>query len=414
METPEKPSYIGPDHQLAAPVRRHKALWIVLSLLLLAAVLAAVLFWRRDVDAKKAAAAAAARAKTVGIPITTATAKKGNIGIYLDAIGTVTPVYTDSITSQVDGLVVSVNFEEGQRVSKGDPLIDIDTRPYRATLLQAQGALERDENVLAQARMDLQRYRAAWERNAIAKQILDDQEKLVLQNEGTVKNDQGTVQYDQVQLEFCHITAPISGRVGLRLVDPGNVVQSSGTTTLAVITQLEPITVIFTIPEDSLGQVQARLNQKATLAVDAFDRSAQKKIASGKLLTIDNQIDTTTGTVKGRAQFDNKNDALFPNQFVNTRLLVNTLQGVTLVPSSAIQQNGQASFVYVIQNNFAHMRSIKAGVTDGGLTQVTGIGPADVVANSSFDKLQDNIAVVVSNKPAAAGTSSNNTGSNAP
>ena len=181
--------------------------------------------------------------------------QKGNIGVYLDAIGTVTPVYTDSITSQVNGLVMAVHFKEGQRVNKGDPLIDIDSRPYQATLLQAQGTLERDQNVLAQAQMDLERYRAAWARNAIAKQILDDQEKLVLQDEGTVKNDQGTVQYDQVQVDYCHITAPIAGRVGLRLVDPGNVVQSAGTATLAVITQLEPITVIFTIPEDSLGPV---------------------------------------------------------------------------------------------------------------------------------------------------------------
>jgi multidrug efflux system membrane fusion protein len=306
-------------------------------------------------------------------------------------------------------------------VSKGDPLVDIDSRTYRANLLQAQGALERDQNVLAQAQMDLERYREAWARNAIAKQILDDQEKLVLQDEGTVKNDQGTVQYDQVQVEYCHITAPIAGRVGLRLVDPGNVVQSSGTATLAVITQLTPITVIFTIPEDSLGPVEAQLNKKAKLTVDAFDRTAQKKIASGKLLTLDNLIDTTTGTVKARAVFDNKNDALFPNQFVNTRLLVTTLQGVTTVPASAIQQNGQASFVYVIQNNIAHMRSIKPGVTDAGSTQVDGINPGDVVANSSFDKLQDNTAVVISNKapastpasasttPAAASTSGSST-----
>jgi multidrug efflux system membrane fusion protein len=409
----DKPSVIGPDHQLAAPVparRRHKVFRIVMwSLLLLVLVLAFLLFWRHHEAAKKAAAAAAAaRAKVVGVTITSATAQKGNIGIYLDAIGTVTPEYTDSITSQVDGLVVAVNFQEGQRVLKGDPLIDIDPRPYRATLLQAQGALERDENVLAQARMDLQRYRDAWEKKAIAKQILDDQEKLVLQDQGTVKNDQGTVQYDQVQVDFCHITAPIAGQVGLRLVDPGNVVQAAGATTLAVITQLEPITVIFTIPEDSLGQVEARLRQRAKLTVDAFDRAAQNKIASGTLLTLDNQIDTTTGTVKGRAVFANKNDALFPNQFVNTRLLVNTLQGVTLIPASAIQQNGQASFVYVIQNNFAHMRSIKTGVTNGGMTQVTGIGPGDVVANSSFDKLQDNSAVVISTKPVPASTSGSN------
>jgi multidrug efflux system membrane fusion protein len=391
-------------------------MWVVIwILLLLLLVLAVVLVWRHLVSAKKVAPA------PPKITITTATAKKGDIGVYLDAIGTVTPVYTDSISSQVNGLVIAVHYTEGQVVSKGDPLVDIDSRTYRANLLQAQGALERDQNVLAQAQMDLERYREAWARNAIAKQILDDQEKLVLQDEGTVKNDQGTVQYDQVQVEYCHITAPIAGRVGLRLVDPGNVVQSSGTATLAVITQLTPITVIFTIPEDSLGPVEAQLNKKAKLTVDAFDRTAQKKIASGKLLTLDNLIDTTTGTVKARAVFDNKNDALFPNQFVNTRLLVTTLQGVTTVPASAIQQNGQASFVYVIQNNIAHMRSIKPGVTDAGSTQVDGINPGDVVANSSFDKLQDNTAVVISNKapastpasasttPAAASTSGSST-----
>ena len=405
---------IGPDHQLVGNVppagRRHKGVWVSIWIaLLVVLVLGIYLLWKHHVDSEKAAAAAAARAKT-GITVTTATAQKGDIGVYLDAIGTVTPVYSDSITSQVNGLVVAVHYTEGQLVRKGDPLIDIDSRPYQANLLQAQGALERDENLLAQARMDLERYRAAWARNAIAKQILDDQEKLVLQDEGTVKNDQGAVQFNQVQVDYCSIAAPIAGRVGLRLVDPGNVVQSAGGVTLAVITQIEPITVIFTIPEDSLGPVEARLRAKAKLTVDAFDRTAQKKIASGVLLTMDNQIDTTTGTVKGRSLFANKNDELFPNQFVNVRLLVNTLQGVTTIPASAIQQNGQASFVYVIQSNVAHMRSIKRGVTDGGVTQVDGINPGDVVANSSFDKLQDNAAVVVSNKPAAANTS----GSNAP
>jgi multidrug efflux system membrane fusion protein len=367
-------------------------------LLVLVLALAAVLILHHHEEAKKAAE----RPRPPGITVTTVTAQKGSIGVYLDAIGTVTPVYTDSITSEVTGLIVAVHYTEGQLVEKGDPLVEIDPRAYRAMVLQAQGALERDENVLAQARMDLERYRDAWARNAIAKQILDDQEKLVLQDEGTVKNDQGTLQYDQVQLDFCHITAPISGRVGLRLVDPGNVVQSAGTVTLAVITQLQPITVIFTIPEDSLGQVVARLSKGAKLSVDAFDRTAQKKIATGTLLTIDNQIDTTTGTVKGRSQFDNKDNALFPNQFVNTRLLVNTLQGVTLIPASTIQQNGQASFVYVIQNNIAHMRSVKPGVTNGGTAQVTGVNPGEVVANSSFDKLQDNVAVVVSSTPVPA------------
>jgi multidrug efflux system membrane fusion protein len=201
--------------------------------------------------------------------------------------------------------------------------------------------------------------------------------------------------------------------MGLRLVDPGNVVQPSASTTLAVITQVSPITVIFTIPEDSLGPVQAQLHKKVTLTVDAFDRTAQTKIASGHLLTIDNQIDTTTGTVKARAVFDNKDESLFPNQFVNTRLLVNTLRGVTLAPASTIQQNGQASFVYVIQNDTAHIRTVKPGVTDAGLTQVDGINPGDVLANSSFDKLQENTAVAISNnQKQGSNNSPNNTSDN--
>ena len=386
-----------PGHQLPAhgsEPQRHSPLRLLLWIaLLVIAVLLVVLFWRHHEESKKPAP------PPPKITITTVNATQGDIGVYLDEIGTVTPVYTDSITSQVNGLVMAVHFKEGQLVRKGDALIDIDPRQYQANLLQAQGALERDQNVLAQAQMDLERYRAAWARNAIQKQLLDDQEKVVLQDQGTVKNDEGTVQFDQVQVEYCHITAPISGRVGLRLVDPGNVVQSDGTATLAVITQIEPITVIFTIPEDSLGPVAARLRKKATLTVDAFDRTAQTNIGSGKLITIDNQIDTTTGTVKARSVFPNQDDALFPNQFVNTRLLVNTLRGVTLVPASAIQQNGQASFVYVIQDNVAHMRSVKPGVSEGGQTQVDGINPGDVLANSSFDKLQDNIAVSVANNP---------------
>jgi membrane fusion protein, multidrug efflux system len=400
----------GPDRQLPAHVparRRHRFMWVViLSLLVL--VLA---FVHHHEEAQEAAALAR---PAPGITVTTATARKGDIGVYLDEIGTVTAVYTVSIFSQVTGVLVAVNYQEGQLVNKGDPLTDIDARQYEANLLQAQGALERDQNVLAQAQMDLQRFREAWARNAVAKQTLDDQEKLVLQDEGTVKNDQGTVQFDQLQVDYCHITAPISGRVGLRLVDPGNLVTAGASTSttnpLVVITQLKPITVVFTIPEDSLGQVQAGMRKKAKLTVDAFDRTAQKKIASGELLTLDNQIDTTTGTVKGRALFANTNDELFPNQFVNVRLLVNTLQGVTTIPASAIQQNGQASFVYVIQKNIAHMRSIKPGVTDGDVTQADGINPGDIVANSSFDKLKDSAAVVVSSKPAPVKTS----GSNAP
>ena len=361
---------------------------------------------------RDATATAAKSARGGGGPVTlvTATAQKGDIGVYLDSIGTVTPVYTASITSQVNGIVIAVHYKEGQLVRKGDPLIDIDARPYQASLLQAQGTLERDTNLLAESKMDLERYRDAWARNAIPKQTLDDQEKLVLQQQGTIKFDQGVVQFDQIQVDYCHIVAPISGRVGLRLVDPGNVVQSSGTLTLAVVTQIQPITVIFTVPEDNLGQVQQRLRKNAKLTVDAFDRSALKQIANGILLTLDNQIDTTTGTVKARASFDNKDAALFPNEFVNVRLLVDTHHGATLIPSSTIQHNGQTAFVYVLLDNVAHMRVIQPLVTDRGTTEVTGIAPGDVLANSSFDKLQDNAKVVVSAKPIPG----NNAGSAAP
>jgi multidrug efflux system membrane fusion protein len=382
----------------AAPAAPRPKLKIaLLGVLLVGLAIGVVLVLRRQASAKNEAPPL-----PPPVMVTIATARTGDLGVYLEAIGTVTPVYTSSITSQVTGLIVAVHYTEGQRIEKGSPLIDIDPRPFQATLLQAQGTLQHDENVLAQAKMDLERYRAAWARNAIAKQTLDDQEKLVLQTEGTVKTDQGTVQFDQVQLDFCHITASFTGRVGLRLVDPGNVVQSAGTVTLAVITQIEPITVVFTIPEDSIGRVADRLRQRAKLAVDAFDRTAQRRIASGFMLTIDNEIDTTTGTVKGRAQFGNEDDALFPNQFVNTRLLVDTLRGATLLPASAIQQNGPASFVYVIQNDVAHTRTVKPGPRDGDVVQVDGIAPGDVVADSSFEKLRDNTRVAVSRDPPPA------------
>src|ERR1700691_1274003 len=394
------------QHHTEPPSHPHKSRWqrlFVWAALLLTFGVIFMLVLRHHDDAQSAASSR--RGVTGPVTVVTAVAQKGNIGVYLDAIGTVTPTYTDSITSQVTGMITQVHYQEGQLVRKGQALIDIDPRPYEAQLLQAQGALERDTYVLEQAKMDLQRYRDAWARNGIPKQTLDDQEKIVLQDEGTVKNDQGTVNFDKVQVAFCHITAPISGRVGLRLVDPGNVVQSTGTTTLVVITQEQPITVVFTIAEDELGQVQEQMRHGKRLAVDAYDRASQNKIASGKLLTLDNLVDTTTGTVKLRAVFDNKNGALFPNQFVNARLLIKTLEGVTIIPASAIQRNGQTAFVYLIQNGTAQIRNVKPGVADGGMTAVQGINPGDVVANSSFERLQNNSKVVVSSTPVPASPS---------
>jgi membrane fusion protein, multidrug efflux system len=330
------------------------------------------------------------------VNLTAEAARKGDIGVYVDAIGTVIPVYTSSITSQVSGVITAVHYTEGQMVRKGDALIDIDARPYQATLMQAEGILQRDQGLLAQAQMDLARYQAAWARNAIQKQQVDDEEKLVEQDQGVVKNDQGTVQFDQIQVQFCHIVAPIAGRVGLRLADPGNVVQANSSTVLAVITQIQPITVVFTIPEDQLGGILPQLKKRAKLSVDALDRTAQNKIETGALLTVDNQIDTTTGTVKARAQFANKEGALFPNQFVNARLLVKTLMDATLIPTGAIQHNQQAAFVYVISDDHAHITPINVGVTEGLTAQVTGVNPGDQLATSGFEKLQDNSQVTIS------------------
>jgi multidrug efflux system membrane fusion protein len=392
--------HIGSDHQLSPPRPWYRQRWILWTSLLLLLLLVVILFLViHEKDAKAAAAKLALAAVKPSVTATAATAAKGSIGIYLDAIGTVTPVSTSSITAQASGVLTAVHYQEGQFVEKGDALIDIDPRPYQAQLLQAEGALEHDTNVLAQARMDLDRYRAAWTGNGIPKQLLDDQEKIVSADQGTVKNDQGTVNYDQVQLGYCHIVAPIAGRVGLRLVDPENVVQAAAGTVLVVITQVQPTTVIFTMAEDSLGQVQARMRQMHTLPVEAWDRSQTTKLATGKLFTIDNQIDTTTGTVKLRALFDNRNGALFPNQFVNTRLLVNTLEGVTLVPTAAVQHNGEVAFLYVIAKDVASVRTVTTGVADGGMTAVEGINPGEVIATSSFDKLQASANAVEGNAP---------------
>jgi membrane fusion protein, multidrug efflux system len=406
----------GPEHQLGAPSRNGNH-WILWTIVVLAVVIGVYLYLhhgKTGQDAKSGASGGGGgggRTRMTGpVPVTVATATKGNIGVYLDALGTVTPAYTATITAQASGVLTGVLYREGQFVHKGDALIEIDPRPYQATLLQAQGTLERDTNVLAQAQMDLERYRTAWARNGINKQLLDDQEKIVLQDQGTVKNDQGTVDYDQVQLSYCHITAPIAGQVGLRLVDPGNVVQAGGSDALVVITQMQPTTVIFTLPEDSLAQVLGRM-RKNSLLVEAWDRAQTTKLATGKLSTTNNQIDTTTGTLKLRATFDNKNNILFPNQFVNARLLVNTLEGVTLIPTGAVQHNGQVSFVYLIDpvKKVASVRNIKTSVSDNGVIAVQGINPGDEVATSSFDKLQDKSQIFVAKQVLAPNSAEGNT-----
>jgi membrane fusion protein, multidrug efflux system len=273
-------------------------------------------------------------------------------------------------------------------------LLEIDPRPYQAAVTQAEGQLAHDEAVLAEARIDLDRYQAAFNQNAIAQQQVYDQQQAVKQYEGTVKNDQGLLDTAKVNLVYCHITSPIDGRVGLRLVDPGNIVQANSTTALVVITQLQPITVIFSVAEDYLSQIQQQLRKGQKLKVDAQDRTQVKTLATGSLLTLDNQVDTTTGTVRLKAIFDNKDNSLFPNQFVNARLLIETQRGVVLAPTPAIQRNSQQAFVYVIKpDQTASVTNITVGTADGNITAVQGIQPGQIVAVSGFDKLQDGIKV---------------------
>jgi membrane fusion protein, multidrug efflux system len=338
------------------------------------------------------------------VPIVTAPVTTGAIDVYLTALGIVTPVYTVTVTSRVQGQIITVNYREGQMVRKGELLLTIDPRPYDAALTQAEGQLDHDQAVLDEARIDLARYQAAKARNAIAAQQLEDQEKVVLQDEGTVKIDQGLVANAKVNLVYCNIASPIDGRVGLRLVDPGNIVLANSTTGLVVITQLQPITVIFSIAEDSLPQILEQLRQGRQMTVDAFDRTQQKKIATGAVLTLDNVIDTSTGTVKIKAIFPNQDGAMFPSQFVNARLLVSTQQGATLVPTAAVQRNAQGAFVYVINpDQTAVTHPVTVGTTEGNVAAVTGIAPGAVVAVSGFDKLQDGVKVSVAGQPAAGG-----------
>jgi multidrug efflux system membrane fusion protein len=335
--------------------------------------------------------------------VSTVTSRKGDIGIYVNALGTVTPFYTVSVNSRVDGQIMDVHYEEGQEVKKGDPLIDIDPGPFQATETQAEGQLARDKALLENANVDLDRYKEAYAKNAIPKQQLDTQVATVHQDEGTVKIDEGTLENAKVQLGYTHITAPISGRVGLRLVDPGNIVHAANSNALVVITEMQPITVIFTVPEDNLEQILQQVRQNKTLEVDAFDRTQTKKLASGKLETLDNQIDPTTGTVKLRAIFSNEDNALFPNQFVNARLLVDTLRDATLVPNPVIQRDSQGAFVYLVNSDQTiSTNPVVVKVTDGDTSAVEGLEPDTLLVGDNFNKLTDGMKVQV-RKPGGGG-----------
>jgi len=339
------------------------------------------------------------------VPVVAAKSRKGDIGVYFTGLGAVTPIYTVTVKTVVDGQLMSVKYKEGDLVKKGDLLAEIDPRPFEVQLTQAQGQLIKDQAILANARIDLARYKTLSAQQAIPEQQYVTQQATVTQDEGIVKTDQGLIDSANLNITYSHITAPITGRIGLRLVDPGNIVHATDTTGLLVITQLQPISVIFTIAEDQLPIVVKKMNAGQQLTVDAYSRDMTTKIASGTLTTLDNQIDPTTGTLRLRATFDNKDNSLFPNQFVNARLLVQEKHGVTLVPTAAIQRNSQATYVYVVKpDSTVTVRQVTIGTTEGNDSEITaGLTPGEVVVMTGVDKLQEGTKVnaqLPSTKPA--------------
>jgi multidrug efflux system membrane fusion protein len=340
------------------------------------------------------------------VSITVTNVQQGDIDVAVTSLGSVQPVYTAAISPRVDGQVIQVNYTEGQMVGSNDLLAVIDPGPYQAALTQATGQLQRDKALLEGAKIDLDRYQAAYVKKAIPKQQVDDQVALVHQDEGTVKFDEGQIDNARVQLAYCYIRAPFAGHVGLRLVDPGNVVHAANTNALVVVAQLQPITVIFNVAEDYLPQIEQQTRAGHDMTVEAWDRAQENKIATGKVLALNNLIDAATGTIRIKAIFDNANLSLFPNQFVNARLIIQTLHGVNLIPNFAIQHNPDGAFVYVVTNNpvtnngtaasyqTVTMRNITLGTADGNVTSVPqGLETGEVIALDNFNKLGEGIKV---------------------
>ena len=336
------------------------------------------------------------KASIPAVMINAATATEGDIGVYVNALGTVTPVNTVSLTARVAGQISKVEYKEGQLVHIGDPLVEIDPAPFQAAVTQAEGQLARDQAQLELAKLNLVRDTDLLNKNVISKQEFDTQVATDHQSEGAVKLDQGNLDTAKVNLAYCYITSPIDGRVGLRLVDPGNIVQANGTSPLVVITQLQPISVEFNVSEDSVPEIMQAIHGGRQPEVDAYDRAGQKKLATGRVESFNSQIDNTTGTLRLRASFDNDDGVLFPNQFVNVRLLVDTHTGVTTVPNNAIQRNDNGAFVYLVQpNQTVALKTITVGTTDGNVSEIQGLEPGALVAADSFNRLSDGTKVTV-------------------
>jgi len=368
--------------------------WIALALALLLGI---GVYVHHDRNAAAVAKLAAAQASDPRTPVVAVAAKLSDVSVYLDGLGSVTPINTVVVRSRVDGQLMEVRFREGQNVRRGDLLATIDSRPFQVQLTQAEGQMARDQQLLKNSRLDLERYRTLWQQDSIPKQQLDTQEALVGQHLGNVKIDQGLIDSARLQLAYCRITAPVSGRVGLRQVDAGNIVHAADANGLVVITQLQPITVVFPLPEDTLPKLLAKVRRGGRPEVDVYDRERKQIVARGKFLTVDNQIDPATGTVKVKAEFPNANYELFPNQFVNARLLIDVRRNAVVVPTTAIQRGAQGTFVYLVKSDgTVTVRSVTPDVAQGDDTAIAaGLNQGELVVVDGAERLREGSRVEV-------------------